>query len=281
MATIKQLIMDGESALADSESARLDAELLLGVAINRPRTWLYTWPDHIPALPEQHLYLELIRRRQAGEPVAYMTGRKEFWDLQLKINHDVLIPRPDTELLVEVALNKLPVNESVSVADLGTGSGAIALALASSRAGWHVSATDESEKALDLARENAGILDITNVSFFQGSWLAPLAGQTYDAILSNPPYIDEHDPHLQRGDVRFEPITALVSEDNGLADIQHIVSNSPSFLKSSGWLMLEHGYQQGEQVRQLFASFSYSEIETLRDLAGHERITMGRIKDKG
>jgi len=281
MATIKQLIMDGESALADSESARLDAELLLGVAINRPRTWLYTWPDHIPALPEQHLYLELIRRRQAGEPIAYMTGRKEFWDLQLKINHDVLIPRPDTELLVETALDKLPGDESVSVADLGTGSGAIALALASSRASWHVTATDESEKALDLAQENAGILDITNVSFFQGSWLAPLTGQSFDAILSNPPYIEEHDPHLQRGDVRFEPVNALVSEDNGLADIQHIVSNSPSFLKPSGWLMLEHGYEQGEEVRRLFAASGYSEIQTLRDLGGNERVTTGRKKDKG
>ncbi len=281
MATIKQLIMDGESALPDSDSARLDAELLLGVAIGKPRTWLYTWPDHIPALPEQHLYLELIRRRQTGEPVAYLTGRKEFWDLQLKINHDVLIPRPDTELLVETALEKLPEHGSVSVADLGTGSGAIALALASSRASWQLTATDESVKALELAQENAGILHITNVSFFQGSWLAPLAGQTFAAILSNPPYIEEHDPHLQRGDVRFEPIDALVSEDKGLADIQHIISNSPSFLKPSGWLMLEHGYQQGEQVRELFASFSYSEIETLRDLAGHERITIGRIKDKG
>lgn len=281
MATIKQLITDGENALPDSDSARLDAELLLGVAIAKPRTWLYTWPDHIPALPEQHLYLELIRRRQAGEPVAYMTGRKEFWDLQLKINHDVLIPRPDTELLVETALAKLPKDESLSVVDLGTGSGAIALALASSRANWRVTATDESVRALDLAQENAKILDIKNVSFFQGSWLTPLSGQTFDAILSNPPYIEKDDPHLQRGDVRFEPIHALISEENGLADIHHIISNSPSFLTPSGWLMLEHGYQQGEHVRQLFASFSYSEIETLRDLAGHERMTIGRIKDKG
>lgn len=281
MATIKQLITDGENALPDSDSARLDAELLLGVAIAKPRSWLYTWPDHIPALPEQHLYLELIRRRQAGEPVAYMTGRKEFWDLQLKINHDVLIPRPDTELLVETALAKLPEDESIRVADLGTGSGAIALALASSRANWRVTATDQSARALDLAQKNAKILDIKNISFFQGSWLAPLSGQTFDAILSNPPYIEKNDPHLQRGDVRFEPVHALISEENGLADIHHIISNSPSFLPPSGWLMLEHGYQQGEQVRQLFASFSYSEIETLRDLAGHERITIGRKKDKG
>ena len=279
MATIKQLITDGENALPDSDSARLDAELLLSVVIAKPRSWLYTWPDHIPALPEQHLYLELIRRRQAGEPVAYMTGRKEFWDLQLKINHDVLIPRPDTELLVETALAKLPEDESIRVADLGTGSGAIALALASDRDNWQLIATDQSARALDLAQENAKNLDIKNISFFQGSWLAPLSGQTFDAILSNPPYIEKNDPHLQRGDVRFEPVHALISEENGFADIHHIISNSPSFLTPSGWLMLEHGYQQGEQVRQLFAAFSYSEIETLRDLAGHERITIGRKKD--
>lgn len=279
MATIKQLITDGENALPDSDSARLDAELLLSVVIAKPRSWLYTWPDHIPALPEQHLYLELIRRRQAGEPVAYMTGRKEFWDLQLKINHDVLIPRPDTELLVETALAKLPEDESIRVADLGTGSGAIALALASGRDNWQLIATDQSARALDLAQENAKNLDIKNISFFQGSWLAPLSGLTFDAILSNPPYIEKNDPHLQRGDVRFEPVHALISEENGLADIHHIISNSPSFLTPSGWLMLEHGYQQGEQVRQLFAAFSYSEIETLRDLAGHERITIGRKKD--
>jgi release factor glutamine methyltransferase len=279
MATIKQLITDGENALPDSDSARLDAELLLSVVIAKPRSWLYTWPDHIPALPEQHLYLELIRRRQAGEPVAYMTGRKEFWDLQLKINHDVLIPRPDTELLVETALAKLPEDESIRVADLGTGSGAIALALASGRDNWQLIATDQSARALDLAQENAKNLDIKNISFFQGSWLAPLSGQTFDAILSNPPYIEKNDPHLQRGDVRFEPVHALISEENGFADIHHIISNSPSFLTPSGWLMLEHGYQQGEQVRQLFAAFSYSEIETLRDLAGHERITIGRKKD--
>jgi release factor glutamine methyltransferase len=279
MATIKQLITDGENALPDSDSARLDAELLLSVVIAKPRSWLYTWPDHIPALPEQHLYLELIRRRQAGEPVAYMTGRKEFWDLKLKINHDVLIPRPDTELLVETALAKLPEDESIRVADLGTGSGAIALALASGRDNWQLIATDQSARALDLAQENAKNLDIKNISFFQGSWLAPLSGQTFDAILSNPPYIEKNDPHLQRGDVRFEPVHALISEENGLADIHHIISNSPSFLTPSGWLMLEHGYQQGEQVRQLFAAFSYSEIETLRDLAGHERITKGRKKD--
>ncbi len=281
MATIKQLITEGENALPDSDSARLDAELLLGVAIARPRSWLYTWPEHIPALPEQHLYLELLRRRQASEPVAYMTGRKEFWDLQLKINHDVLIPRPDTELLVETALDRLPKDESISVADLGTGSGAIALALASSRTNWKITATDQSVRALDLAQENAENLDIKNVSFFQGSWLAPLSGQSFDAILSNPPYIEKDDPHLQQGDVRFEPVHALVSEENGLADIHHIIISSPPYLKPSGWLMLEHGYQQGEQVRNFFASFSYSEIETLKDLAGHERVTIGRKKDKG
>jgi release factor glutamine methyltransferase len=288
MATIKQLILDGEAALAEhadeTSDARLDAEILLGFAVKQTRTWLYTWPEHIPALPEQNLYLELIRRRQDGEPVAYLIGRREFWGLELKVNEHVLIPRPETELLVETCLAKLEGFETASVADLGTGSGAIALALASERPVWQITATDKSNDALALAANNADALAVTNVRFLNGDWIAPLVAlqeiKTYHAILGNPPYIDENDPHLQQGDVRFEPELALISAENGLADITLIINDCASLLETGGWLMLEHGYQQGEQVRQLFSESGYSEIETLRDLSDNERVTIGRIKEK-
>jgi release factor glutamine methyltransferase len=289
MATIKQLILDGQAALAenadDSSAARLDAEILLGVAVKQTRTWLYTWPEHIPSLPEQHLYLELIRRRQDGEPIAYLIGRREFWGLRLKINESVLIPRPETELLVEICLAKLNGLELARVADLGTGSGAIALALGSEKPMWEITATDKSNDALALASKNAEALGITNVRFLNGDWTAPVSKlqekNAYHAILGNPPYIDENDPHLQQGDVRFEPELALISAENGLSDIRIIIHDCVSLLETGGWLMLEHGYQQADQVRQLFTESGYSEIETLRDLSDNERVTIGQIKDEG
>ena len=289
MATIKQLIVDGEAALAenadDSSSARLDAEILLGFAVKQTRTWLYTWPEHIPSLPQQHLYLELISRRENGEPIAYLIGRREFWGLELIINENVLIPRPETELLVETCLAKLAGLESARVADLGTGSGAIALALGYEKPMWEITATDKSNDALALASKNAEALGIANVRFLNGDWTTPVSKlqekNACHAILGNPPYIDENDPHLQQGDVRFEPELALTSAENGLADIRVIIHDCVSLLETGGWLMLEHGYQQADQVRQLFAESGYSEIETLRDLSDNERVTMGQIKDEG
>jgi release factor glutamine methyltransferase len=278
MATIKQLIADGEQALAGSDSARLDAEVLLALAVNNSRTWLYTWPEHIPGLPEQQQYMDLLRRRQDGEPVAYLTGRKEFWGLDLKINLHVLIPRPETETLVQALLSALADTVTARVADLGTGSGAVAFALASEQPHWRVVATDCAAEALALAGENAVRLELENVTFLQGNWLMPLQGMTFDAIVSNPPYIAAGDPHLAQGDVRFEPGHALVSADAGLADIRHIVTQSPQYLDAGGWLMLEHGYDQGPAVRGFFAESGFGEIETFRDLAGHERVTAGRIK---
>jgi len=277
MATIKQLIADGEAALACSDSARLDAEILLALSLNNTRTWLYTWPDHVPNLPQQHMYLDLLRRRKAGEPVAYLVHRREFWGLDLKIDHHVLIPRPETELLVQTALDALAGNAAARVADLGTGSGAIALALASEQPQWQIIAMDISGEALELARDNASRLDITNVIFSSGEWLAPLAGMTLDAIVSNPPYIAEGDPHLAEGDVRFEPVHALVSADAGLADIRRIVEDSPAHLVPGGYLMLEHGYDQGAAVREIFAAAGFTEVATHRDLAGLERVTTGTI----
>lgn len=276
MATLKKLIADGVEALADSDSARLDAELLLGLALNKPRTWLYTWPDHIPSLPEQHMYLDLLRRRQDGEPIAYLTHRREFFGLDLKINHHVLIPRPETETLVECVLQMASGNAQLRIADLGTGSGAIALAVAHAMPQARVVATDASAEALSLARENATALGIDNISFMQGSWLAPLAGMTFDIIVSNPPYIDAGDPHLSEGDVRFEPVQALVSPDNGLADIRQITEDSMDNLVEGGSLLLEHGYDQGDAVRGIFSTYGYTDINTTRDLSGNDRVTSGR-----
>jgi release factor glutamine methyltransferase len=276
MATIRQLIADGEAALSDSDSARLDAEILLATSIKQSRTWLYTWPDHIPTLPEQHLYLELIRRRQTGEPVAYLCGRREFWGLSLKVDHNVLIPRPETELLVETVLARLDKKLEATVADLGTGSGAIALALGSEKPAWKIVATDQSEGALEVARENARALNVPNVVFRAGEWTQALDKTHFDVIVSNPPYIEEGDCHLVEGDVRFEPVSALVSGKDGLEDIRQIAGTCREFLQLGGWLMLEHGYNQGESVRQIMTVEGYTDIETLEDLAGHDRVTLGR-----
>jgi len=276
MATLKQLIADGAGALADSDSARLDAELLLAVALNKPRTWLYTWPEHIPSLPEQHMYLDLLRRRQDGEPIAYLIHRREFYGLELKINHHVLIPRPETETLVECVLQAATGNAQMRIADLGTGSGAVALALAHTMPQARVVATDISGEALTLARENAAALGIDNISFVQGSWLEPLADMTFDIIASNPPYIDAQDPHLSEGDVRFEPVPALVSPENGLADIRQIAETGMPNLAKGGRLFFEHGYAQGEAVRAIFSAYGYGDISTVQDLSGQDRVTMGR-----
>ena len=276
MATLKQLIADGAGALADSDSARLDAELLLAVALNKPRTWLYTWPEHIPSLPEQHMYLDLLRRRQDGEPIAYLIHRREFYGLELKINHHVLIPRPETETLVECVLQAATGNAQMRIADLGTGSGAVALALAHTMPQARVVATDISGEALTLARENAAALGIDNISFVQGSWLKPLADMTFDIIASNPPYIDAQDPHLSEGDVRFEPVSALVSPENGLADIRQIAETGMPNLAKGGRLFFEHGYAQGEAVRAIFSAYGYGDISTVQDLSGQDRVTMGR-----
>jgi len=280
MATIKQLLADGAHALVDSESendsARLDAEILLALTLQKPRTWLYTWPEHIPSLPEQHMYLDLLRRRQSGEPVAYLTHRREFFGLELKINHHVLVPRPETETLVQCVLDVLADNSAARIADLGTGSGAVALALASQKPQARIVATDASSDALALARENAERLGIDNVTFMAGDWLVPLSGLTFDLIASNPPYIAEDDPHLSRDGVRFEPKPALVSGKDGLDAIRHLVTESPACLETGGWLMIEHGFDQGEAVRGLFTEVGFIDVVTHRDLGGNERVTIGK-----
>lgn len=256
-----------------SESASLDLALLLCHVLAKPQSYLYTWPERALDAQQERCFLQLLQRREAGEPVAHLTGSRGFWTLELEVNATTLIPRPDTECLVEKALALLT-QDSARVLDLGTGSGAIALALASEQPGWQVVGVDRIAEAVALAGKNATRLGIANVELLLGDWLAPVRGQ-FDMIVSNPPYIDPHDPHLAQGDVRFEPLSALVAEDAGLADIRRIAEQSRDYLLPGGWLLFEHGYDQAQRVRQLLLELGYSAVDSGQDLAGNDRITWG------
>lgn len=261
--------------LTDSESARLDVEVLLGHVLGRERTWLYTWPEYELTAAEQGEFEALLARRERGEPVAHLTGEREFWSLTLKVDPSTLIPRPDTELLVETALRLCP-QSTLHALDLGTGTGAIALALASEKPGWQIVAAEKSEAALALAEDNCERLGFTNVKVVKSDWFAQLPLQHFSLIVSNPPYIDAADPHLSQGDVRFEPSTALVAERQGLADIEHIAAQAGDFLGKDGWLLVEHGWQQAQAVREIFTAAGYRDVESRKDFSGWERITQGR-----
>ncbi|WP_444929972.1 peptide chain release factor N(5)-glutamine methyltransferase [Microbulbifer sp. SSSA002] len=261
--------------LTDSDSARLDAELLLGSVLGRERTWLYTWPEYELNEAEQARFEQLLQRRQAGEPVAHLIGEREFWSLPLKVDASTLIPRPDTELLVETALEFFPQGR-LRALDLGTGTGAIALALASERPGWEIIAAEKSPAAVGLAEENRRSLKLHNVEIIQSDWFSNVAPQPFSLIVSNPPYIDAADPHLVQGDVRFEPRSALVAERQGLADIEHIAATASDYLENGGWLMVEHGWQQADSVREIFSAVGLQRVSSRRDYAGWERITLGQ-----
>lgn len=266
--------------LADhSDSARLDLELLLCKVLEKPRAYLYTWPERILSEDELARFEALLAERKKGKPVAHLLGEKEFWSLNLRVNESTLIPRPETELLVEAALS-LPLRDKASVLDLGTGTGAIALALASERPGWQLSAVDSSEEALRLARENCRQLALSNVNVMQSDWFAALGDalvdSAFDLIVANPPYIDVEDPHLQQGDLRFEPHSALVAGEQGLADLRHIANETGNHLLPGGWLLVEHGFEQGAAVRELFVAAGFQCVETRKDLGGRERLTLGR-----
>ncbi|WP_444919782.1 peptide chain release factor N(5)-glutamine methyltransferase [Microbulbifer sp. CnH-101-G] len=261
--------------LTDSESARLDIEVLLAHILGRERTWLYTWPEYELSPSEQEELDALLARRKNGEPVAHLTGVREFWSLTLKVDASTLIPRPDTELLVETALELCP-QEKLRALDLGTGTGAIALALASEKPGWQIVAAEKSPAALALAEENRKRLGFANVQILESDWFAQLPPQQFGLIVSNPPYIDAADPHLAQGDVRFEPHSALVAPHQGLADIERIARGAADFLQGGGWLMVEHGWQQAESVREIFSAAGYCAVESRKDYSGWERITLGR-----
>ncbi|GAB2608501.1 peptide chain release factor N(5)-glutamine methyltransferase [Novilysobacter erysipheiresistens] len=253
-----------------------DAELLLAHALGRSRSWLYAHGDDELDADATARFDALLARRRAGEPVAYLTGHRGFWRFDLQVGPATLIPRPDTELLVELALERLPTDRLLRVADLGTGSGAIALALAHERPGAAVIATDASTDALAVADANARSLGLGNVQFRHGDWFAPLAGETFDLIASNPPYIADDDAHLDEGDLRFEPRGALASGADGLDAIRRIVANAPGHLLPGGWLLLEHGWEQGDAVRALLATAGLDEVDTARDLEHRDRVSFGR-----
>ncbi|WP_255483071.1 peptide chain release factor N(5)-glutamine methyltransferase [Marinobacterium marinum] len=256
-----------------SDTPRLDIELLLCDVLGKSRSWLFTWPDAKLSADQQERFKQLLTRRMQGEPVAHLLGYRDFWTLRLRVSPDTLIPRPDTETLVELALQLLP-DRPARVADLGTGTGAIALALASERPRWQLIATDLNAGAVALARSNAQACHLANVEVLAGSWCQPLSGY-FDLIVSNPPYIDPNDPHLRQGDVRFEPLSALVAEDRGMADLCLIAEQARAFLRPGGWLLFEHGYDQGAAVRALLQSLGYVDVRTERDLGGNERVTQG------
>ena len=274
MTIIASLLRAAE--LPDSPSARLDAELLLAAALGKSRSYLHTWPEKIVSSESALTFSGYLLRRRAGEPVAYILGQQGFWKLDLEVAPHTLIPRPDTELLVETALDLLPASPA-RVLDLGTGSGAIALALASERPAWHVTAVDRVLEAVALAERNRQRLQLENVHVLTSHWFSALADQRFDLIISNPPYIAAGDVHLAQGDVRFEPESALVAGVDGLDDIREIIQAAPQHLNPGGWLMLEHGYDQADAVRQLLSGAGFAQVESRKDLGTHERITLGRL----
>jgi release factor glutamine methyltransferase len=254
---------------------RIDAEILLLHVLGKPRSWLIAHADDVLDMDVQTAYASLVERRIAGEPVAYITGHRGFWSFELEVTPATLIPRPETELVVELALARLPHEAGAAIADLGTGSGAIALAIAHERPRARVVATDVSMAALAVAQRNALSLDVGNVTFIQGDWLTPLVGERFNLIVSNPPYIEAADPHLGQGDLRFEPADALASGSDGLDAIRRIVGDAREHLDVDGWLLFEHGWNQGEAARALLHSAGYAEVVTAQDLEQRDRVSGG------
>ena len=273
--SIAQLLARAVQRL-DTASARLDAEVLLAHALGRPRSHLHAWPDKVPAPDQQMLFEALLARRAGGEPVAYLTGQREFWSLPLTVSPDTLIPRPETETLVTQALSVIPGTGRIDIADLGTGSGAIALAIAHERPNARILATDRSEAALDIARANARRLGIGNVEFAAGDWCSALGGRQFDLLVSNPPYIAAQDQHLATGDVRFEPRRALASGVDGMADLTAIARCARQHLRRGGWLMLEHGFDQQLAVTRLLQSLDYRDVADFPDAAQLSRVVCGK-----
>ena len=274
-ATIADTLREAQTRLAASQSARLDAEVLLCAALGVTRAALYARPEQTLPLPVHARYGHLVAERLRGVPVAQLTGQREFWSLTLHVNEHTLIPRPETEHLVEAALERLPEAEPGSIADLGTGTGAIAVALAQERPHCRVVATDVCDRALAVAQRNARHYALTNVTFRKGIWYEPLGDVQLDLIVSNPPYVASGDPLLGQGDLRFEPQLALVAGPEGLDALRIIVKGARARLRSGGWLLVEHGHRQGAAVRTLMQDAGFARIESLQDLAGHERVTGG------
>lgn len=275
---VRQLLAQAAAALPGVEG-RHEAELLLLHVLGRERSWLFAHATDAVAQADAAAFAALLARRVAGEPVAYLLGHRGFWTLDLAVSPATLIPRPETELLVELALARLPLHTPQTVADLGTGSGAIALALASERPLATVIATDLSAAALAVAQANAINNGLQRVSFREGAWFAPLGGLQFHLIASNPPYIASDDPHLRQGDLRHEPASALASGVDGLDDIRQIVADAPAHLLPGGWLLIEHGWEQGAAIRALFSQAGFVQVGTGRDLEQRDRVTCGCLSD--
>lgn len=277
--SIKAVLQDAKNRLKDnSDSALLDAELLLAYCLEKNRTYLHTWPERIIEQSQLNCYHALIEKRLTDYPVAYLLGHKEFWTLDLLVTPDVLIPRPETELLVEIALDKIKSIKNPKILDLGTGSGAIALALASERPDARIVATDNSSKALKIASSNAVKHKLTNqLNFIKSDWFSNIEKIEFDLIVSNPPYISPDDPHLLQT-IRYEPQQALASNNKGMEDIEDIIKNSPPFLKEGSWLILEHGYNQSSQTLEIFTNNNFTCEKTFADLNDNQRVTLARLK---
>ncbi|HHR6137096.1 peptide chain release factor N(5)-glutamine methyltransferase [Providencia alcalifaciens] len=261
--------------LSASDSAKRDAQILLQYTTGRSRTYILAFDETELTSDEQTQLDSLLMRREQGEPIAYIVGEREFWSLPLYVSPATLIPRPDTECLVEQALVRLP-NAECRILDLGTGTGAIGLALASELPNSCVIGVDFNPEAVALAQRNQQRLALPNIQFSQSDWFASLPNELFDMIVSNPPYIDEGDIHLSQGDVRFEPSTALIADNHGFSDLEHIIATSKQYLKQQGWLLLEHGWQQGSTVRELFNENGYTNVETCLDYGGKERVSLGQ-----
>jgi len=275
MPNLAELVLNYQSKLHESDSALLDIELLLAHVLDKDRSYIKAFPEIELDDDQSQQFIQLIGRRIKGEPIAYILGSKGFWTLDLSVSEHTLIPRPETELLVETAI-ELITDGQARVLDLGTGTGAIALALAAERPSWQITACDMSAEAVALARDNAKRCGLSHVEILQSNWFAELKPCRYGLIVSNTPYIAADDPHLSQGDLRFEPHTALVSADKGLSDIKHIIQRAPDFLFDGGWLALEHGYNQGASTRQLLQDAGFSQVKTLTDLAGVDRVSIGQ-----
>lgn len=281
--TIASCLQQSSQLATVSDTPRLDVEIILAHVLQKSRTYLFAWPEKNLTHIEAAFFNQLFSRRLTGEPVAHIVGMREFWSLEFMVNNSTLIPRPDTELLVETVLELFANDEQNTVRrllDLGTGTGAIVLALAHEKKSWQCVGVDKELAAVELAEKNRVRLNIANAKIQQSNWFSALSVETgFDIIVSNPPYIDPQDSHLAHGDVRFEPLSALIADNKGLADLEFIIAQAPVYLMKYGWLLVEHGYDQAQSVRELFQVNGYEKIKTLRDVGGNERVTLGQKRE--
>jgi release factor glutamine methyltransferase len=276
MTTLQSLLTQASKQLSSSsDSPRLDAELLLAHCLQKERSYLYAWGDKVVDESIQQTFKQLIEKRLTDYPVAYLLGHREFWSLDLKVSEDVLIPRPETERLVEVALEKIQHCSTPTILDLGTGSGAIALSIGSERTDALITASDSSAKALAIAQYNAQKNALANVNFILSDWFSGIPQQPFDLIVSNPPYIKSDDAHLQQG-IRHEPLQALAAGKTGLDDIKTILHSALSYMKQGAWIIIEHGYDQGKVVPQLMQKAGFQRIDCLKDYNDNERLSIAK-----